>query len=186
MTSSAIVSLVHTMDLLILLGIDHLLAGGIFVAVEMSLGFISILLNVIILATIRNSESLQNEEQYILLGNMSAANIMTGSFVKLMSVVLCGHSVAVNKTEVDFQFCSLFVFSHRMSWSILPSTVFLLYWTDLIQKMRHYQVQKQLDAECDTTSVSKTSQCEEEGVLTRIFMIRKTNKYLALLKVNLI
>ena len=103
------------MNLLIYLGIDHVLAGGLFVAIEMSLGFISIILNVIILATIRNSESLQNEEQYILLGNMSVANIMTGSFVKLMSVVLCGHSVAVNKTEVDFQFCSLFCKSEYMS-----------------------------------------------------------------------
>ena len=66
------------MDLVSLLGIDHVLAGGLFVGIEMSLGFLSILLNVIILATIRNSEDLQREEKYILMGNMSAANIMIG------------------------------------------------------------------------------------------------------------
>ena len=171
------------MDLLILLGIDHVLAGGIFVAIEMSLGFISILLNVIILATIRNSDALQKEEQYILMGNMSAANIMTGSFVKLMSVVLCGHAVAVDNTEVEFQFCSLFVFSHRMSWSILPSTVFIMYWVDLMGKIKQYIILKQLDNDFETSSVGKTSNFEEEGDLTKLYMIRKTNKYITLLKV---
>ena len=66
------------MDLVSLLGIGHVLAGGLFVGNQMSLGFLSILLNVIILATIRNSEALQREEKYILMGNMSAANIMIG------------------------------------------------------------------------------------------------------------
>ena len=66
------------MDLVSLLGIDHVLAGGLFVGIEMSLGFLSILLNVIILATIRNSEDLQGEGNCILMGNMSAANIIMG------------------------------------------------------------------------------------------------------------
>ena len=64
------------MDLMEILGIEQVLAGGIFVAIEMSLGFISMILNVIILATIKHSELLQNDEKYLLMGNMSAANII--------------------------------------------------------------------------------------------------------------
>ena len=180
---STIRHILVSMDLIALLGIDHVLAGGIFVAVEMSLGFISILLNVIILATIRNSETLQKDFNYILMGNLSASNIMTGSFVKLMSVVLCGHAVAINKTAADFQFCSIFVFTHRMSWSILPTTIFFLYWVDLFPKMKQYWILKQLENDLDTSSVGRTSNFEEEGVLTKRYMILKTNKYIALLKV---
>ena len=102
-----------------------------------------------------------------------------------MSVVICGHAVAIDKTEVDFQFCSIFVFSHRMSWSILPSTVFFMYWVDLMPKMRQYMILKQLDDDFDTSSTGRTSNYEEEeeGVLTKRYMIRKTEKFIGLLKV---
>jgi hypothetical protein len=102
-----------------------------------------------------------------------------------MSVVICGHAVAIDKTEVDFQFCSIFVFSHRMSWSILPSTVFIMYWVDLMPKMRQYMILRQLDNDFETLSTGRTSNFEEEeeGVLTKRYLIRKTEKYIALLKV---
>ena len=98
------------MDLISLLGIDHVLAGGLFVGIEMSLGFISILLNVIILATIRNSEALQGEENYILMGNMSAANIMIGT----VSTV-----VPNSITQILFDHPFTFVFLHFIKVKII-------------------------------------------------------------------
>ena len=91
---------------------------------------------------------------------------MIGSFVKLMLVVICGHAVAIVKTEVDFQFCSIFVFSHCMSWSILPSTVFFMYWLNLMPKMRQYMILKQLGNDFETSLTGGTSNFEvEEGIL---------------------
>ena len=104
--------------------------------------------------------------------------------MKLMSVVICDHAVAIDKTEVYFQFCSIFVFSHRISWSILPSTVFFMFWVDLMPKMRQYMILKQLGNDFETSLTGGTSNFEEEeGVLTKRYMISKTEKYIALLKV---
>ena len=172
------------MDLMDILGIEQVLAGGIFVAIEMSLGFISMILNVIILATIKHSELLQNDEKYLLMGNMSAANIIICSFVKLMSVVLCGHAVAINSLEADFQFCSIFVFFHRMTWSILPSSIFFYYWLDLVPRIRLYMINTHIVSDQDASSMGKISSSEDEGVLTKRHMIRKADYYVALLKVT--
>ena len=75
-------------------------AGGLFVFIEMSLGFLATVLNVIVLATIKNSSSLLSQSRYVLLANLVTSNIATSILVKLMSVVLCGHAVATRKTQV--------------------------------------------------------------------------------------
>ena len=75
-------------------------AGGLFVFIEMSLGFLATVLNVIVLATIKNSHSLLSQPRYVLLANLAASNIATSILVKLMSVVLCGHAVATHRTQV--------------------------------------------------------------------------------------
>ena len=43
-------------------------AGGLYVLVEMALGFIGTVLNVIVLATIKNSNRLLSEPAYLLIG----------------------------------------------------------------------------------------------------------------------
>ena len=65
-------------------------AGGVYVLIEMSFGFLATVLNVIVLATIKNSKRLLSEPAYLLIANVSAANIAISIFVKLMSVILCG------------------------------------------------------------------------------------------------
>ena len=65
-------------------------AGGVYVLIEMSFGFLATVLNVIVLATIKNSNRLLSEPAYLLIANVSAANIAISIFVKLMSVILCG------------------------------------------------------------------------------------------------
>lgn len=82
----------------------------------MSFDFLATVLNVIVLATIKNSSKLLLEPHYVLLANVSVSNIVISIFVKLMSVITCGHAVAVDQTAVDFQFCSLFLFTQRMTW----------------------------------------------------------------------
>jgi hypothetical protein len=102
----------------------------------MSFGFIATVLNVIVLATIKNSDRLLSEPTYVLIANACVSNIAISSFVKLMSVILCGHAVATGRTVAVFQFCSLFLFCQRLTWSVLPTTVMLLPWAALLPRLR--------------------------------------------------
>ena len=58
------------------LGVDKVTAGGIYVMLDMSLGFISIVINVVILATIKNSDSLQQDIRYFLLANLRSVFLL--------------------------------------------------------------------------------------------------------------
>ena len=58
------------------LGVDRVTAGGIYVMLDMSLGFISIVINVVILATVKNSDSLQQDIRYFLLANLRSVFLL--------------------------------------------------------------------------------------------------------------
>ena len=142
--------------------------------VEMSVGLLATVLNVIVLATIKNSSRLLAEPAYVLLANVSVSNIVTSVFVKLMSVIVCGHAVAVGRAEVPFQFCSLMLFTQRMAWSVLPSTLLVLPWVALLPRL--------LLLSSAWGREEEEEECPVEAVLTQRWELLKAQEVVTLLR----
>ena len=161
------------------LSLDHLTAGGVFVTVDFCLSILGTVLNVIIVATIKNSSSLLQEPHYSLLASLGVSNMIITSFLKLLSSVVCGHAVARNLTEVPFQFCSIYIFVQRLTWVTLPYTVFFMSWLEFIKTMKQkYNVR---DVELESSPFSRKS-IDEQGVLTQRYLILKECQYVQIIK----
>ena len=159
---------------------DHITAGGVFVSIDFCLSIFGTILNVIILATIKNSSHLLQDQHYSFLGSLSLSNIIICSFLKLLSSVLCGHAVAKNLLEVPFQFCNIYVVCRRLTWCVLPYTVFFISWLDFIKTIK-YKYLRSDSIDFDTSSYSRKS-VDEQGILTQRYLILKEYKYVQIIK----
>ena len=71
-------------------------AGGLYVLVEMSFGFIGTVLNVIVLATIKNSNHLLSEPAYLLIGVFDICGLFSDIDIFLIFYI----SVVLNFLDV--------------------------------------------------------------------------------------
>ena len=164
------------------LNLSHLTAGGIFVSVDFCLSILGTVLNVIIVATIKNSSYLLQEQSYSLLASLGVSNIIITSFLKLLSSVVCGHAVARNLTEVPFQFCSIYIVVQRLTWIILPYTVFFMSWLEFIKTMKQkYNTRRDSSVEFESSPFSRKS-IDEQGILTQRYLILKEYQYVQIIK----
>ena len=164
------------------LSIDHITAGGIFAATDFSLSIMGTVLNVIILVTIKNSPTLSRDLDYIMFASLAAANIIITAFVKLLSTVLVGHAVAKNAEEVSFQFCSVYIMFHRLTWFIFPATILTLSWSHFWSIIQYRFVTSESFETMETLSMGRKSLVEEEGVLTRRHNILKEREIVRIMK----
>ena len=161
-------------------GLQHISAGGLFVSIDFCLSILGTILNVIILATIKNSSFLLQDQYYSFLASLSLSNIIICSFLKLLSSVLCGHAVARNLLEVPFQFCNIYVVFRRLTWCVLPYTVFFIAWLDLVNTVR-YKFLTSGSIDFESSSYGRKS-VDEEGILTKRYLILKEYKYIQIIK----
>ena len=159
---------------------DHITAGGVFVTIDFCLSILGTILNVIIVATIKNSSYLLQEQYYSFLASLGLSNIIITSFNKLLSSVLCGHAVAKNLTAVPFQFCNISVVFSRLTWIILPYTVFFISWLDFLKTVK-YKYLRSDSIDFESSSFSRKS-VDEQGILTQRYLILKEYQYIQIIK----
>ena len=162
-------------------GMSHITAGGVFVTLDFSLSIIATVLNVIIVATIKNSSYLLQEPHYSLLASLGVSNIIISAFLKLLSSVFCGHIVARNLTEVPFQFCNIYIVVQRLTWIILPYTVFFISWLELMARLKHKYNITSDSSESESSPFSRKS-IDEQGILTQRYLILKECEYVQIIK----
>ena len=162
-------------------GLDHLTAGGVFVTLDFCLSILATILNVIIVATIKNSSSLLQEPYYSFLASLGVSNIIISAFLKLLSSVVCGHAVARNLAEVPFQFCNIYISVQRLTWITLPYTVFFISWLEFIRTLRHKYDLRSASLELESSPFSRKS-IDEEGILTGRYLILKEYQYVQIIK----
>ena len=159
------------------IGIDSVTAGGVFAGVDFSLAIFSMVLNVIILATIKNSNILCSDVHFVMYACVATSNIIITSFVKLLSTVLCGHAVAKNKVSVPFQFCGIYNIFSRLTWFIFPYSILIVSWLDFLNIMKQRFSKSELELE-----VSSLMRVEDEGVLTGRQNILREREVIQLMK----
>ena len=164
-------------------GLSHMAAGGLFVTVDFCLSILATVLNVILVATIKNSSYLLQEPHYSFLASLGVSNIIITSFLKLLSSVVCGHAVARNLTEVPFQFCSIYIVVQRLTWIILPYTVFFISWLEFFRTLREkYNLgSSSTELESQSSPFSRKS-IDEQGILTQRYLILKECQYVQIIK----
>ena len=95
---------------------------------EMGLSFLGILLNLLVVTTIRHHEEMQNSTIHLLLINLCFSNLLASFLVKPISAIYAGYSMSVGSWEVSLVFCSLFTLLHWTTLCILPFTLVGLSW----------------------------------------------------------
>ena len=95
---------------------------------EMGLSFLGILLNLLVVTTIRHYEEMQNSTIHLLLINLCFSNLLASFLVKPISAIYAGYSMSVGSWEVSLVFCSLFTLLHWTTLCILPFTLVGLSW----------------------------------------------------------
>ena len=102
---------------------------------EMGLSFLGILLNLLVVTTIRHHEEMQNSTIHLLLINLCFSNLLASFLVKPISAIYAGYSMSVGSWEVSLAFCSLFNLLHWTTLCILPFTLVGLSWILLTQHL---------------------------------------------------
>lgn len=95
---------------------------------EMGLSFLGILLNLLVVTTIRHYEEMQNSTIHLLLINLCFSNLLASFLVKPISAIYAGYSISVDSWAVNLVFCSLFTLLHWSTLCILPFTLVALSW----------------------------------------------------------
>ena len=105
---------------------------------EMGLSFLGILLNLLVVTTIRHHEEMQNSTIHLLLINLCFSNLLASFLVKPISAIYAGYSMSVGSWEVSLVFCSLFTLLHWTTLCILPFTLVGLSWIILAHYFSHF------------------------------------------------
>ena len=93
---------------------------------EMGLSFLGILLNLLVVTTIRHYEEMQNSTIHLLLINLCFSNLLASFLVKPISAIYSGYSISVGSWDVSLVFCSLFTLLHWTTLCILPFTLVII------------------------------------------------------------
>lgn len=108
--------------------------GAWLVFMEMSLALIGIVLNLTVLISIREKESLLNNTINVVLGNLCFANLVSAVFVKSIAVIYHGYAVARARWHVELAFCTVHTITSRATWAVFPYTLVVLCWHGLAHR----------------------------------------------------
>lgn len=105
--------------------------GAWLVFMEMTLALVGIILNLTVVISIREKESLLCNTVNVILGNLCFANLVAAVFVKSIAVVFHGYAVARSRWEVELAFCTVHTITSRATWAVFPYTLLVLCWHGL-------------------------------------------------------
>ncbi|QQP42173.1 Uncharacterized protein FKW44_016754 [Caligus rogercresseyi] len=114
--------------------ISKLSYGAILVVLEMTLTLLSIILNLVVIISIREKESLLNSTLNLLLGNLCFSNLLAAVFVKSIAIIYNGYAVTSEKWSVELAFCMVYTLSSRATWAVLPYTILVLSWLFVVNR----------------------------------------------------
>jgi len=102
------------------------------VLMEMFLSFAGILLNLLVVTTVRHHEDLMTSTTNLLLLNLCFSNLLISFLVKPISAIYGAYSISTGTWQVSLVFCSMYTLIYRTTWCILPFTVLSLSWLYII------------------------------------------------------
>ena len=97
------------------------------VIADMSLAVCSVVVNLIVLTGIKESEATMGMFNLVLT-NLCFSNLTSAVLVKSISIIHNGYAVAANTTQSNIAFCNIMLVTYRATWAVLPLTVFILSW----------------------------------------------------------
>ena len=103
----------------------------ILIIMEMTLGVIGIFFNLMVVSTVRNEDSLQEETKNLLLGNICFSNLVVSFLVKPISAIYVSYALSTGEWKVGLAFCSLYTLAFRTTWLVFPFTMVALCWNSV-------------------------------------------------------
>ena len=85
----------------------------ILVILEMCLSFLGIVCNLLIVATVRQDESLRASTLNFLLFNLCFSNLLIAFLVKPISAIYVGYAISTGRWQVSLAFCTMYTFTYR-------------------------------------------------------------------------
>ncbi len=108
----------------------------VLVLSEMGLSFLGIVCNLLVVTTLRHDESLRGTSLNFLLLNLCFSNLLVSFLVKPISAIYVGYAISTGTWHVGLAFCTLYTFTYRTTWCVLPFTLFAMSWCKLLAQCR--------------------------------------------------
>ena len=103
----------------------------VLIVMEMTLGVIGIFINLMVVSTVRNEDSLQEDTNHLLLANICFSNLVVSFLVKPISAIYVSYALSTGEWKVGLAFCSLYTLAFRTTWLVFPFTMVALCWNCL-------------------------------------------------------
>ena len=103
----------------------------VLIVMEMTLGVIGIFINLMVVSTVRNEDSLQEDTNHLLLANICFSNLVVSFLVKPISAIYVSYALSTGEWKVGLAFCSLYTLAFRTTWLVFPFTMVALCWNSL-------------------------------------------------------
>ena len=97
----------------------------------MTLAFVGIFCNLMVVSTIRDHDDLQESTSNLLLANIAISNLIISFLVKPISAVYVAYSMTTGQGRVGLAFCTLYTMAYRTTWIVFPFTILALCWNFL-------------------------------------------------------
>ena len=98
---------------------------------EMTLGFVGIFCNLMVVSTIRDDDTLQESTRNLLLANIAFSNLLISFLVKPISAVYVSYFLTTGDGKVGLAFCTLYTLAYRTTWIVFPFSILGLCWNAL-------------------------------------------------------
>ena len=102
----------------------------------MTLAFVGIFCNLMVVSTIRDHDDLQESTSNLLLANIAISNLIISFLVKPISAVYVAYSMTTGQGRVGLAFCTLYTMAFRTTWIVFPFTILALCWNFLRFSLR--------------------------------------------------
>ncbi|XP_023336570.1 uncharacterized protein LOC111707664 [Eurytemora carolleeae] len=100
----------------------------ILVVSEMILALVGIVLNLIVVSTVRNQESLQAHMHTLLIGNIAFSNLLVSFLAKPISAIYLSYAFSIREWQVGLAFCTLYTLTYHTTWVVIPLSILTLSW----------------------------------------------------------
>ena len=97
----------------------------------MTLAFVGIFCNLMVVSTIRDDDTLQESTKNLLLANIAFSNLLISFLVKPISAVYVSYSLTTGEGKVGLAFCTLYTLAYRTTWMVYPFSILALCWNSL-------------------------------------------------------
>ena len=97
----------------------------------MTLAFVGIFCNLMVVSTIRDHDHLQESTFNLLLANIAISNLIISFLVKPISAVFVAYSMTTGQGRVGLAFCTIYTMAYRTTWIVFPFTILALCWNVL-------------------------------------------------------